>query len=312
MNLRVTPSSSARSVLASIRSASDSITATQEQLSTGKRVNRPSDAPLDAAHAQRLAVNQTKLDQYATNVDLAQNEIEYAASTIQGLSDLLIQAREACTEGANATSTAADRLNLANSVDRLLQTAVDTANTQYDGRYIFAGTATATQPFETHVGSAGSADSVTYQGNDGRIQIDVGPRARTQTNEPGSAVFGASGTEGSVFDALIRLRDLLRNDAGQSDSQVAKALSNHIGALGVAQDRVLDATARLGWRSNQLDSTRTAIQNAQLSSSQLLSDLQDADVAGAAATLYSQEAALQAAMVVAARMLRSSLLDYLQ
>ena len=312
MSLRITSSSSTRSVLASIRSATNNITSTQEQLTTGRRINRPSDAPLDAAHAQRLAVNRTKLDQYSGNVDRAQNQIEYAASTVQGLSDLLIQAREACTEGANATADAGDRRILADSVDQLLQSLVNAANTQLDGQYIFAGTATTTKPFETHIGSSGLVESVTYQGNDGRVQLDVGPRVRVQTNEPGSAAIGASGTEGSVFDALIQLRDLLRNDAGQSDNQVAKALSDHLGALSSAQDRVIDATARLGWRSNQLEFTRTAIGNAQLANDLLLGELEDADIAGAAARLYSQEAALEAAMVVAARMLRSSLLDYLQ
>jgi len=312
MNLRVTSSSSTRSMLASIRAASDNVASTQEQISTGRRINRPSDAPLDAAHAQRLHVNQAKLGQYGRNLEQAQSEIEYAASSIQQLSDVLIQAREACTEGANATTSADDRRNLAYSVDQLLQGAVDRANTQFNGKYLFAGTATDTQPFETHVGSSGYVDRVTYQGNDGRLQVDVGPRTRVQTNEPGSAVFGASGAEDSVFDALIQLRDILLNEAGRSDHEVSTALSDHLGVLGAAQESVLDATARLGWRSNQLESTRTAIDNAQLANSQLLGELEDADIAGAAARLYSQETALEAAMVVAGRMFRSSLLDYLQ
>lgn len=312
MSFRVTLSSSSRSVLANLRTASDRVATAQEQLSSGLRINRPSDAPLDAAQAERLQANKAQLDQYASNATQAQSQVDFAASTVQGFSDLLIQAREACTQGANASMSAADRLTLADSVDKLLQSAVDGANTQFNGRYLFAGTATATQPFQTQLGSSGSIESVTYQGNDGRIQVDVGPRARVQTNEPGSTILGASGTAGSVFDALIQLRDTLRNDAGKSDSQVSAELSSQLTGLGAAQDRVLGATASLGSRSNQIQATSAALSNAQLANTQLLSHLQDADMAGAATAFYGQETALQAAMIAATKMFGTSLFNYIQ
>ena len=76
----------------------------QQQLATSRRINRPSDAPLDAARAHRVRAHSAKLTQYSRGLDQAQHEIEFAAGTLQQASDLFVEARDICVRAANATT----------------------------------------------------------------------------------------------------------------------------------------------------------------------------------------------------------------
>ena len=312
MNLRVTQNTFTRASLASIQRAQGRIAASEEQILTGRRINRPSDAPLDTASVQRLRSCQAKLEQYQRNIDNAQGRVESAASVLTDLSDLFTQAQEVCLSAANATTDDAERRALAASVDDLLQALVGQANAAFDGRYLFAGTADDAPPFEAVLDADGGVAEVAYHGNAARGEIQVGPYTRIQVGEPGLEAFGGSAAEPGAFDALIELRGLLLNTGGLSEADQSAALSSHVARLRTAQDRVIDAAARLGARSVQLESTRTTLENAGLTTASQLSTLEDTDLVSAALELQTHQTALEAAFAVSARMFTTSLLEYLQ
>ncbi|MFP4055871.1 MAG: flagellar hook-associated protein FlgL [Candidatus Brocadiia bacterium] len=311
MNFRVTQLSLARSALASIRDASENLLRSQEQLATGRRINRLSDAPLDAAQAERVRAHKTRLEQYSRNLEQAQSRVEYASSTLLELTDLFVQARSICVEGADATCDEAARRSLGEAVDQMLQQTIDRANERYNGTYLFAGSADDTAPFAAERGPLGRIAAVTYQGNDDAIELEAGPGSRVQTNEPGSAIFLADAEGPGAFEALVELRDLLLNTEGLSHKEVSRALSDHIDAVSTAHDRVVAATGRLGWRSSRLEFNRSVIENGVTADDELLSRVHDADFASAAAMLYGQQTALQSALVMAAQVMKHTLLEYL-
>ena len=311
-NTRISFQSVVRSAMAQVRQATTNALASQEQLATARRINRPSDAPLDAAHVQRLRAYQTRLGQYERNLNHADSEIEFAAATLMETTDLLVQAREIAVEGANAHLDAGGRRALANQVDEILDGLLTRANATFNGRYIFAGTATDTEPFEIAPGAAG-ADEAVYHGDPNYIELPVSPRITVRTNEPGSAVFlGPRPSDTSAFDALIRLRDALRGAGGQEPARIQREVSDCIGGITEAHDRVTEAAGRLGCRAALLVSSRVSLENADLTTSELLSSLEDTNFAETAVQLYGQEAALEAAMAIAKRMLGHSLLEYLE
>jgi len=312
MNVRVTQASLVRAALASVRRAHANVGATQEQLVTGRRINRLSDAPLDAATAQRLHTARRQLDGYGSNLEHARSEIEFAAASAQECGELFTEARDMCLRAANATADPAERAVLAEGADQLLGRLLTRANATFNGRFVFAGSATDTRPFESQVGADGRIEAVAYRGNDQRVELQVAPRTRVAINEPGSAVFTRTPTQPSTFDALIRLRDLLRNKDGLTQGELDQALSEHVEQLARVQDRATDAAARLGWRASQLEFTRTAVENAGTANAERLSNLEDADFATAAANLFSQQAALEAALTVTGRMFNNTLLEYLK
>jgi len=311
MSLRVTQQAVGRTNLASIRQASDNLSIAQEQLATARRINRLSDAPLDAARAHRLRASTTRLDQYTRNLDQAQHEIEFTASTLQQVSDIFIEAGDICVRGADGSTDSAERETLAFAVEQLLGALQFNANAQYNGHYIFAGSANDTEPFVMEPAD-GPVASVTYQGNTQTVALGVGTRTQVETCEPGTDIFGQSGGDACAFDVLVELRDLLRNTEGLTDNDLSEALSNHVEQVRTAHNRVIDATSRFGWRSSQLEFTRTVVDNAMLANTEEVSTLEDADYTEAAIMLQRHEVALQTALAVAARMTNNSLLEYLK
>ena len=111
---------------------------------------------------------------------------------------------------------------------------------------------------------------------------------------------------------LVELRDLLRNGDGLSESELSLALSAHLDPIGQAHDDVIDAAARAGSRSRQIEFTHTVLDVASLADTQVISQLEDTDFAEATALLFRQEAAMQTALIISARMVQNSLLDYLE
>jgi len=311
MNFRISSTSLARAALSSLNSAQDRIGRAQEQVATGRRINRPSDAPLDAAQASRLHTYTNQLRQYQRNLDEAQARLEFASSSIQEVSDIFIEARQIALRAADSATDPSERRTLATAVNQLLEGLIQRANTSWGGRYIFAGTADDTTPFEGRIGQSGYIDSVLYHGNDGRVELQVGPRMRVQVNEPGTEIFAATATRPSLFDVLIELRDLLTNADGLSESDQCRALSAHVGALKEAHERVVDAASRLGWRARQVEYTRTTVENLGLTATERLSGLEDTDYAYAALEITAQRVALEAALAVSARLMKNSLLEYL-
>lgn len=308
MSLRVTQQAVGRAALAAIRQASDDLGVVQEQLATSRRINRLSDAPLDVARAHRLRADTTKIEQYTRNLEQAQHEIDFTASVLQGVSDIFVEAGDICIRAADASTDASEREALGFAVQQFIDTLVRSANADYNGHYIFAGNATSTTPFVAEP----DGSQVAYQGNSQSIELDIGPRARVETSEPGTRVFGGSGGDACTFDALIELRDLLYNTDGLDSGDLSAALSDHVGEIRAAHDRVTDAAARFGWRSSQVELTRTVLDNVALANTQEISALEDTDYAEAATLLYRHEVALETALAVAARMMRNNLLDYLK
>lgn len=304
---RVTQYSVARSVSQALRRATENLNLAHEQIATGRRINRPSDAPLDAARAHRLRANRTRLEQHLRNLNYAQSNIEFTASILQGVGDLFVEAKDICIRAADGATLDEERQALASAADQLLETLVRQANTDYDGRYVLAGIADDAPPFAVER-AGGSITAVTYEGSPTTLALDVAPRTEIELGEVGTNVFGGT----TAFDALIELRDLLRNTDGLTEGEQCAALSDHIGALREAHETVVDATSALGWRSSQLEFTRTVLEDTTLADTALISELEDADYAEAAAQLYRNETAMQTALAISARMMQNTLIDYLR
>ena len=213
-------------------------------------------------------------------------------------------------------TTAGNKVIIVVSSDATVSTptnfTLDRSQVNFNGHYVFAGAANDTAPFALESGGMGQSECVAYRGDDAHIELAVGPGLLIATNEPGSAVFvGQRPSETSAFEALIELRDLLRDPDALGEGEIVSRISDHISAISQAHERVTDGAIRLGWRSAQLEASRVSLENAELADQELLSELEDADFAAAAARLYGQELALEAALLVSRRMLGHTLLEYL-
>lgn len=269
----------------------------QEQLSSGKRINRVSDDPVQARTALRYRAESVQIDKYIDNIAKGGAFMDAADSAFSEMGKVLDEAKKLAVQGANASQDASSRKALATSVDSLLSRLVDLANTVHDGRYIFAGTDTLTQPFNRSADGA----SVEYDGNLDSFSVQVGPASTVVVNQDGHTLFQGAV---DVFKTLGEMRDALAANDGQ---EVATLVAD----VDTASSHVNDLQGAMGGRQKRLELANNQLASAKTNLSELISKAEDVDYTKTISDFQMAQTALQAGLQAGAKVIRPTLLDYL-
>jgi flagellar hook-associated protein 3 FlgL len=286
------------SLLVSIQTSDQNLNTATQQLSTGLRVNQDSDDPAAAAQLVNNKDQSGQNDQFLQNIGSLQDQLQVADSTLSNVVTVLTRAISIGTEGANGTLNNGDRQDIATEVQGLSTQLLSLANTTYQGRYIFSGTAVNTQAFSLN----SSTNTVSYNGNTNTTSVQVATGDSLQTNLPGSQLFTNSG--GNAFAALQNLQSSLTsgNNIGQAVVQVQDALTQ----LGV--QRVFYGNA-----INHLNNSENFLNTEQLNLSSQENTLVAVDPATAATNLAQSEIANESVLSATGRILGlPTLLDFLK
>jgi flagellar hook-associated protein 3 FlgL len=270
------------------------------ELSTGRRVNSPSDDPTAFAADVENQASQSSTDQYLKNTSNLESLFQTADSTLSSVVSSLNQAISIGTRGANGTLNPTDQKALAQQVQAIQAQIVQFANTSYQGNYLFGGTATTTPPFAM---DATQPSGVRYDGNTGVNSVEISDGRSIETNVPGSEIFMGSG--GNVMGSLQQLVTALNSGDTTAIGTATTALSTSLNY--VSQQRVFYGSA-----SNQLTSNQTFLQQEQVNLQTQESTLVGVDMATAATQLSQATTAHDAALAALAKVLPTSLLDYLK
>lgn len=125
----------------------------QEQLSSGKALNRPSDAPIDVVNDLELRSNISHRNQNMRNSMNGGTYLTVLDSTMMGFDELFQRTRELSLQGANDTLLPRDRQYVNNEVRQVLLQMVNLANSSYKGDYLFSGTDTDRAPYSVLSGA---------------------------------------------------------------------------------------------------------------------------------------------------------------
>jgi flagellar hook-associated protein 3 FlgL len=268
----------------------------QEQLETGRRLNRPSDSPADTAIALRLRSSLAEQTQYVRNADDGKAWLSTIDSTLSGITTQVQVALVRAQQGANTGSMSPTALEaLAAEVDQIGASVLQQANTQYLGRPIFGGTTAGDRAFDPA--------TLTYAGDGGVVERRVGADVMVRVDSDGVDTFGADGD--NLFTHLADLATALR-------SGNASGIDSSIATLSADLDRLSAAMATEGARYNRIERASDLAAKSQLQVKSSLSDVEDVDLAAVTIELKTQETAYQAALAAASRTIQPSLLDFLR
>jgi flagellar hook-associated protein 3 FlgL len=158
---------------------------TQNQVATGKRVNKPSDDPVAAVQLGNLARAQSQTEQFGKNSTLVTSRLNLEEQALNDSNTVLQRTRELVIQANSATLSDADRQSIATELKARQDELLAIANRKdSNGEFLFAGLSTTTQPFVR-----GSAGSVQYQGDAGSRSIQVDSAMSVQDSDPGSRIF---------------------------------------------------------------------------------------------------------------------------
>jgi flagellar hook-associated protein 3 FlgL len=271
----------------------------QEVVSSGKRINRPSDDPVGTGKILDYRKLLSSIDQYKENITRGKTQIELTESCLEAIDDLVLKARRIAVE--QSAGELETRPTAAQEVKNIYDQILQLANTKLGNTYILSGHQTDTAPF-----SRDTDYNATYHGDDGDLRIIVGASLNRKINVTGEDAL-RSGV--NVFDALRNLINGLEDpDTTAGTAQIeaqAAPLSN-------ALDQIKAVRAEAASTFTGLKTTENQLANFKLNIEDMLSDTENADIAQAIAELQIQKTAYETSLATAARILQRSLMDFLR
>jgi len=298
VSLRVNPNITP-DLLSAIALDRQAQTTALQQISTGQKVNQLSDNPAAATDVVFSHIQSGEDDQYLQNISDLTSQLQTADSALNSVVTAVTQAISLGVEGANGTLNDSNRQAIAQQVSGILNQVLSLANQTYQGHYLFAGTASATQPF---VLDATQADGVKYNGNADVNSIAIAPGNSITTNVPGSQIFTNAG--GDLMGSLNGLITAL-----QTNTNIGTAVTN----LQQAFSQLTTQRVFYGNTLQQMQSTQTFLNNDKLQVSTQENSLIGVDLAAASTNLAQATTATDAILTATNQILTTmNLLDFLR
>lgn len=295
--MRVTGMMQNLQLLKNLRNINTSLTTGQQQLATGQKISKPSDDPIGVGYQMRYDTDLARSEEFLLNAQTGTEILKTMDSLFQQASDVLKRARTLTLQAVNGTYDAQQRQTISAEIKQLKEQMVTIGNSTYNGRYLFNGQKTDQAPYTV----AGAAGETT---DPGLFYLNVSPSVKVPVSITGEVIFGAANTD-NVFKVL----DDLANDL---DTNNVTGISDALGKIDDSADRLSISWAEVGARMNRFSLMEERILDDQVSLKEQRANVADVDVAAAITELKSKETVLQAALSTGARIMQTSLVDFLR
>ena len=259
---------------------------TQNQLSTGKRINSPSDDPTGAAQLVGLSESTKLTAQYQENILAARTRLELEETALGSAGESLQRVRELAIQALNDTNGASDRTAIAVEIRQLADEVMGLANRKDgSGQFMFAGFQVLTTPF-----SEAPPGTFNYNGDQGQRQIQIGPARQIADGNSGQAVFMDIPDGGGGFESIFATLETLASDLEANTPNGAS-----LDQIDSAMDQFIGFRASTGARLNALDNQEKINGAMLIQLEKTRSVVEDLDYAEAASRLSRESVTLQAA-----------------
>ncbi|MEL7310346.1 MAG: flagellar hook-associated protein FlgL [Pseudomonadota bacterium] len=182
--MRVSNQGFFRNAVGNIQGLQQELNAVQEQIATGRRIQRPSDDPNGASRILDYRESLATLEQYQRNTELARNRLRLSEDTLTQVTSALQRARELTLQAANASQTNETRGFIATELSESVDALLALANTRdASDQFLFSGFQSGTQPFSRTIGG------FTYNGDDGQRFIQVSASRQIADTNSGDEIF---------------------------------------------------------------------------------------------------------------------------
>src|SRR3954466_3949236 len=278
-------------------------------MSSRKAITKPSDDPFAPGRALSLRSELAGIKQHERNVNEAQGWMTVTTTALSQITDMAQTARQLVVQGSTDTLPQESRNALADQVDPLIAGMKQEANATYGGRYVLGGNRTNVRPYDSTENKTDPSipTNDAYAGDSANQLREIGPSVTMVVNVHGDEVLG--GAPGAAGDMLGVMRDIATHlragDTVKLGNDDLKAMQGQI-------DNLLSVQARVGAGMNRLDTAAGRLQEIEESTMSMLLNTEDADMAETLVNFSTQQAVYQSALNAGARIVQSSLLDFLR
>lgn len=323
MSLRVTQSMLNTQMLRNITNNLSRMNTLQNQLSTGMKINKPSDDPVGITFALRYRSEIQSNDQYVENVSSTLSQLQYADTTVGQAGDVMQRFRELLVTGANGTYEQTSLNAMQTEIKQLYNQMIEIGNSQFNGKQMFNGELTGSKPYPaTAIDDTVDLNAVpprlkAYQTatDTQEIKYELSSGMTLGFSMTGNVIFGdalsttATPEEEEASDNAFMLLQRAFDMMGSGDQDGIQKL---IGQVDSRLDQILTARADIGARVNRVEIISNRLGDIDLNLQTVRAKTEDADMSKVITQMKTEENVYQASLSVGAQLIRPSLVDFLR
>ena len=286
--MRVTNSTVYDTIISNLSNAVKDLNDANNVVSSGKRISELSDDPIGLTQSLNIKSTLSRFEQLGRNINMGKSWLNASENAMTQVQNLISDTRALSVQMATGSIGTAERESASKTVQNTLEEIIALGNTELSGRYIFSGSKTDTASF----GQDG-----TFQGDNNAFTIKAGKDAAIEVGNDGSAAFG------NIFTTLSDFKTALENNNVQGIQTVMDNLE-------VDFDNISNKISDIGSKMVRMETRAYILEDSKISSTERLSDIEDADITEAIITLKKKELAYQAALSSSSKVMQMSLVDY--
>ncbi len=296
-----------QSFLNGVNSVEQQITTATQQITSGLKIDVPSDDPAQLDDLLQLQADQQLNTQIGSNLVMANSVASAAGSAIGGAIQVIDSAIQIGTQASNSLTGEDTDNSLALQVQGMMSQMVNYSQTQVQGQYIFSGDQPGSPYYQLDLSAPQGVDQLLTSGATQQIQDPAG--GTFAVSQTAQTIFGDQNADGtpaadSVFAALSNLNNaLLNNDTG--------GVTSALGDLQQASTHLNDMQSFYGEVEDRIQSASTYSTSLGTQLQTQVGSIQDADVTTDAMTLTQENTQIQAAFSAQAEAPKSTLFNYL-
>jgi flagellar hook-associated protein 3 FlgL len=297
--MRIATSTIASGIVNQIDSLATQQASLQNEVSTGQRISQPEDDPSGVNTALNLESELRSIQQFGSNASRALTVAQSSSAGLTSLKSVSDRAGELATLGTGTLGTSAMQ-SYGTETNQLIEQAVQTANTQFNGTYIYGGTASSTPPYTVTRDVSGNITAVTYAGNTSQASIPLSASTSVAPTTDGTTNTGIT----TFLNNLITLRNALNAGDTTAVAAVQPGLTN-------GEDTIVTAIATNGGIQSRIQAAQTE-QTSQTTNLQTdMASVVNADLPMTITRLDQVQTAYQAALQSAVSTMQLSILNYI-
>jgi len=296
---RVTQRSNGQQAILGLQASQRRLADLQQQMSSGKRITKPSDDPNATFSALQFRAENARFTQWSRNAGDGLSLLKVADGQLQSMTQQVQRAQVLIIQGRNtAAMTSVQREAIATEVDSLREGLMMSANFTYLGRPIFGGTTSGGASFDSASGA--------YLGDTNPVTRTAGPQSAVRVDVNGAETFTTDGTSSgtTLFEILTSVADHLRNDPSALGADAANLTS--------VMDNMATSLAKVGAAANRLTNLKSVADAQNITLAQSIAGLEETDLTKTIVDLTTQQTSYQAALQATAKIVQPSLMDFLR
>lgn len=320
--MRVTNKMLSNSFLRDMRTNLTNMQKLQEQMTSGKEINKPSDDPFKVARAMQLHTDVNTNKQYNENIKDTINWLDVTDTALDQVGNVFQRVNELLISAGNGGYGPDERKAIKDEINEKVGELSQILNTNFDGKYIFGGSRGTTKP--VNVDTTGGNTKLVYNKKDGS-ELDIianpeeynmiGQKLKTEISQGVTMEYNVSASDIINFDGKD-LRNILNDITNHLDStdpaDIDKISGDDLQNIKDTVDNLLKIRSEVGAKQNRMESAQNKNEDENFNMTEILSKTEDIDITEKTMQYATMQTVYIASLQISAKVLQPSLIDYMR